>query len=42
MEIFHDKKMEWQIKDNQRYWDMGQTPDPGWIKENGSWLYKGE
>lgn len=38
MEIFHDKKLSWQIKDNQHYWDMGQLPDPGWVKVNGKWI----
>jgi len=39
MEIWHEKTMTWQMKDNQRYWNMGQTPDPGWVKESGVWVF---
>lgn len=39
MEIIHDKKSEWQQKDNELYWDMGQTPPDGWVKINGKWVW---
>lgn len=36
--IIHQKTKAMQLKDNQLYWDMGQKPDPGWIKKEGKWL----
>ena len=40
MEIFHDKKVSWQEADDRRYWDMGQTPSTGFVKESGVWRCK--
>lgn len=37
--INHDKKAEWQQKDNERVWDLGQTPPPGWRKVDDKWEY---
>jgi len=41
MEIWHYKKAEWQQKDNEHYWDLGQKPSPGWIKTAGKWVNTG-
>lgn len=35
--ILHKKTKATQLKDNQLYWDMGQKPDPGWIKREDKW-----
>ena len=37
--INHDKKAEWQQKDNERVWDMGQQPPLGWRKVDGGWQH---
>jgi glycosyltransferase involved in cell wall biosynthesis len=42
MEIIHDKKGEWQQKDNELYWDMGQIPPDGWQKIGGKWTWVGD
>jgi len=41
LDIKHYKLSEWQQKDNEKYWDMGQTPPPGWEKIDGVWAYTG-
>ena len=41
LDIKHYKLSEWQQKDNEKYWDMGQTPPPGWEKHEGVWAYVG-
>jgi len=38
LDIYHDKKLVWQQKDNEHYWDLGQLPPPGWVKECGVWI----
>lgn len=35
--IIHRKTSEEQQFDNERYWDMGQLPAPGWEKVDGVW-----
>lgn len=42
LHIMHDKKTEWQQLDNERCWDMGQQPAPGWVKLEGVWTWKPE
>lgn len=42
MEIYHDKKLSWQMEDNKRYWDMGQEPDLGWHKIDNVWIFEKE
>jgi 2-polyprenyl-3-methyl-5-hydroxy-6-metoxy-1,4-benzoquinol methylase len=42
MEIIHDKKGEWQQKDNELYWDMGQVPPEGWQKIGDKWVWVGD
>lgn len=37
--IIHDKTTQMQQEDNERYWDMGQTPPAGWVKIKGKWTY---
>lgn len=41
LDIMHYKKAEWQQKDNERVWDMGQEPPEGWVKFNGKWEWMG-
>lgn len=41
LDIKHYKKSEWQHIDNIRCWDAGQTPPPGWEKQDGVWAYIG-
>lgn len=41
LDIKHYKKGEWQQKDNEKYWDMGQTPPPGWGKIDDKWVWIG-
>jgi hypothetical protein len=35
--MIHDKKSEWQLKDDKLYWDMGQEPTAGWEKIGDRW-----
>ena len=37
LEMIHDKKSEWQLKDDKLYWDMGQEPTAGWGKIGDRW-----
>lgn len=39
--IKHYKKADWQHKDNVKYWNMGLTPPPGWLKVDGKWTWMG-
>lgn len=39
--IYHYKTEQMQQLDNQLYWDMGQTVNPGWHKKEGRWIYDG-
>jgi hypothetical protein len=41
LDIMHYKTTEWQHKDNERVWNMGQEPPEGWIKFNGKWEWLG-
>jgi glycosyltransferase involved in cell wall biosynthesis len=41
LDIMHYKTREWQQKDNELYWDMGQEPPPGWQKIDGNWTWVG-
>ena len=41
LDIKHYKKAEWQQKDNELYWDMGQEPPDGWVKVDGRWVWVG-
>lgn len=36
--IDHNKSFAQQQRDNELYWDMGQVPPPGWVKQNGKWI----
>ena len=42
LDIIHEKKSAWQQKDNERFWDRGQTPFPGWKKIDGKWVNTNE
>lgn len=37
--IKHIKTSEWQQADNERYWDLGVEPPPGWHKTESGWVY---
>jgi len=36
--ILHLKTAAMQQEDNELYWDMGQSPAPGWVKTDGRWI----
>jgi glycosyltransferase involved in cell wall biosynthesis len=38
--IKHRKTAAWQQKDNEKYWDLGLEPPPGWSKTDTGWAYK--
>ena len=40
LEIYHDKTLQQQRLDDMHYWDLGQIPPEGWVKEDGKWVYK--
>jgi len=39
LDIKHYKRIEWQQKDNELYWDMGIEPPKGWSKIDGKWTW---
>lgn len=39
MYIEHNKTTEEQQKDNETYWDLGQSPPEGWKKIDGKWIF---
>ena len=41
LEIIHDKKLTWQQKDDELYWEMGQNPPDGWYKIGDKWIRDG-
>lgn len=42
LDIKHHKTSEWQQKDNERCWDLGQKPFTGWEKIDGRWIFIGK
>jgi SAM-dependent methyltransferase len=40
--IKHSKTAEWQQKDNEKYWDIGVVPPPGWVKIDDEWQQVGQ